>query len=154
MLLATLCLFMTSAAVAQDWSVVLSSGERFTQVALTRVTQDSLIVTTRSNLSEWFLVDSLVELRREQRSAILPAVLIGAAAGGAIGYALKPTAVKQGEADLYSIAFGLVLGGVAGFVVGSNVQADEVFDLRQLDRQAKVQLLREQLDWVNQKRSN
>ncbi len=138
------CAFGVWHAKAQnhDWSVTLSSGEKFQQVALTRLTPDSLIVTTRADLSEWLLLDSLVELRRERRSAILPAVLIGAAGGGAVGYALKPTAVNQGEANLYSIAFGLVVGGAAGFVIGSNLQSDEVIDIRGLDRAAKVSLLR------------
>jgi ABC-type phosphate/phosphonate transport system permease subunit len=138
------CAFGVWEAKAQqyDWSIALSNGEKFQQVALTRLTPDSLIVTTRADLSEWFLLDSLVELRRERRSAILPAVLIGAAGGGAVGYALKPTAVNQGEANLYSIAFGLVVGGAAGFVIGSNLQSDEVIDMRGLGREAKVNLLR------------
>lgn len=155
-LLMSLFFFTELGAMAQEygWSVLLANGERFQQVTLTRVTQDSLIVTAQTNLSEWLLLDSLIELRRERRSAILPAVLIGAAGGGAIGYALKPTAVNQGEADVYSIAFGVVLGGVAGFVVGSNLQADEVFDMRKLDREAKAQVIKRQVGLANQNKSN
>ncbi len=151
-----LCVLMSSGAMAQeyDWSVVLSTGEAFQRVALTRLTQDSLIVTARTSLSEWLQLDSLVELRREHRSAILPAVLVGAAGGGAVGYALRPTAVNQSEADIYSIAFGIVIGGAAGFVVGSNLQSDEVFDMRHLDREGKMRLLRDKVAATHQNRLN
>lgn len=117
-----------------DWSVERSNGEKLTNVALTRITPDSIVLTTEAQYEEWVALDSVVELRRERRSAVLPATLIGAAAGASIGYALKPTAMQQGEANLYSIGFGMVLGGVGGFLIGSNLQPDEVINLRGMGR--------------------
>ncbi|MER3525339.1 MAG: hypothetical protein C4326_15175 [Ignavibacteria bacterium] len=124
-----------------DWSVIFSGGEILARVALTRITPDSLIVTTSSQYAEWVHLDSLLEVRRERRGALLPAALIGGASGGVIGYAIKPTAVKQGEADVYSVVFGVVIGGAVGFLIGSHLESDEVFDLRSLDRATKLQLL-------------
>lgn len=124
-----------------SWSVVLTGGDKLARVALTRLTSDSLIVTTSSQYAEWLHLDSLLEVHNEHRRAILPAAFIGGASGGAIGYALKPTAVKQGEADVYSVVFGVVIGAAAGFLVGSHLESDDVFDLRTLDRAAKRQLL-------------
>lgn len=126
-----------------DLEVLLSSGERLSQVAFTRLTPESLIVTSRTDFTDWLALDSVVEVRRENRSSLLPGVLIGGVVGGGIGYALKPNAVRQDEANLYSVAFGVVLGGVAGYVVASALQSDDVFDLRGQDRRQKHSRLKE-----------
>ena len=46
---------------------------------------------------------------------------------------------------MYSAAFGVVVGGAAGYLVGSNIQSDDVFDLQLLSRQRKIDLLKKAL---------
>jgi hypothetical protein len=139
-----LLMFFGASAQAQslEWTVRLANGESLQRVALTRLTPDSLIVTDQSEYAEWILVDSVAQLQRERRGAILPSVLIGSVGGGVLGIALKPVAKNQGEADAYSAVFGVVVGGVAGFLVGSLIQSDDVYDFRTLDHPARISLLK------------
>jgi hypothetical protein len=139
-----LLLFVSSHSRAQDfnWNLTTKSGEEYSRVALERLSNDTLYFLHKSNYADWIVADSIVQLRRERRGAILPGTLIGAAGGGALGVALKPVARDQEEANVYSAAFGVVIGGVAGYLIGSTIQSDEVYELHQLDHQAKVDTLK------------
>ncbi len=143
-----LLLFVSSHSRAQDfnWNLTTKSGEEYSRVALERLSNDTLYFLHKSNYADWIVADSIVQLRRERRGAILPGTLIGVAGGGALGVALKPVARDQEEANVYSAVFGVVIGGVAGFLVGSNIQPDEVIELYQLSRQAKIEILSKNLN--------
>lgn len=129
-----------------DWQLRTKGGEEYSHVALERLSNDTLYFLQQTNYSDWIHVDSVTQLRRERREAILPATLIGAAAGGAIGFAVKPVARDQEQANVYSAAFGVIVGGVAGFLVGSNIQSDDVYDLQPLSRQSKADVLKKAME--------
>lgn len=124
-----------------DYEIRLTNGERYANVALVELGGDTLHFLHKKNFPDWVLLDSLTEIRRERTGAILPATIIGGAGGGAIGFALKPVARDQEQADIYSAAFGFVVGGVAGFFLGSKILPDEVYDLATMDREAKTETM-------------
>lgn len=136
-------LFLSSVTHSQDfdWKLKTKSGEEYPRVALQRLSNDTLYFLHKSNYADWIQVDSIAQLQRERRGAILPGTIIGAAGGGALGFALKPVARNQEEANVYSTVFGVVLGSVTGFLVGSVAQADEVFDMKNLTHEARRTLL-------------
>lgn len=124
------------------WTMKLKNGEHYSSVAFQNLRNDTLFFLRAANYSDWITVDSLAELRRERRGAILPATLIGSVAGGAIGYAVKPTSENASESNVYGATFGAVFGGVVGYLIGSFVQADEVIDMAKLDHASKLSALR------------
>ncbi len=127
------------------WKVKLQNGEEYPRVALDRLSHDTLYFLHKSNYADWIVVDSIAQLKRERKGAILPATLIGAVGGGAVGFALKPVARDQEEANVYSAAFGVVVGGVAGYFIGSLIQPDEVVELSSLNHESKVQQVQQAL---------
>ncbi len=142
-----LLLFVSSHSRAQDfsWNLTTKSGEEYSRVALERLSNDTLYFLHKSNYADWIVADSIVQLRHERRSAILPATLVGAFGGGVSGVALKPVARDQEEANVYSAAFGVVVGGVVGFFVGSLIQPDVVVELSSLNHESKVQQVQQAL---------
>lgn len=129
------------AASEREWSLTLTNGDHFTDVVLERVSSDTLYFRHKSNYLDRVEIDSLAQLVRFRRSAVLPSSLIGGAGGGVLGYALKPVAVEQGKADLYSALFGIVVGSVAGFFIGDAIQSDEVFEMQKVSREQRIELL-------------
>ncbi|MEK7671599.1 MAG: hypothetical protein AAB344_05195, partial [Bacteroidota bacterium] len=81
-----LLLFVSSHSRAQDfnWNLTTKSGEEYSRVALERLSSDTLYFLHKSNYPDWIVADSIVQLRRGRRGAILPGTLIGAAGGGAL----------------------------------------------------------------------
>ncbi len=128
-------------ASEREWNLTLTNGDRYSDVVLERVSNDTLYFRHKTNFLDRVEIDSLAQVVRVRRSAILPSSLVGLAGGGAIGYALKPVAVEQGKADVYSALFGVVVGGVAGYFIGDAIQPDEVFEMGKVSREQRRELL-------------
>jgi outer membrane lipoprotein SlyB len=143
-MLAMLLLVTASACFAaseREWNLTLTNGDHYADVVLERVSNDTLYFRHKSNYLDRVEIDSLAQLVRFRRSAILPSSLIGGAGGGIIGYALKPASVEHGKGDVYSALFGVVVGGVAGFFIGDAIQSDEVFEMQRVSRAQRIELL-------------
>lgn len=124
--------FAADAASAREfpWTVVTLGGDEYVGYSLDRLSGDSLFIARPTGQTEFVLLDSIAALRRERHGAVLPATIVGGVGGGVAGYALKPVAKNQEEANVYSAAFGVVIGAVTGYLVGSLLQPDEVVELR------------------------
>jgi hypothetical protein len=145
MKLAMLLLVTASACFAaseREWSLTLTNGDHYADVVLERVSNDTLYFRHKSNYLDRVEIDSLAQLVRLRRGAILPSSLIGGAGGGVIGYTLKPVSTEQGKADVYSALFGVVIGSVAGFFIGDAMQSDEVFEIQQVNHAQRIELLK------------
>lgn len=129
------------AASEREWNLLLANGERYNDVILERLSNDTLYFRHKTNFLDRVEIDSLVHVVRVRRSAILPSSLIGFAGGGAIGYALKPVAVEQTKADIYSAVFGCIVGGVAGFFIGNAIQPDEIYVMGNIASEVRRTLL-------------
>ena len=125
--------------------MTLTSGDAFANVTLERLSNDTLYFRHKSNFLDRTEIDSIRQIVHPRDGAILPATLVGAAGGGAVGYALKPLAVEQTKADVYSLLFGVVVGGAAGYFIGDVLQPDEVVELTSLRTEQKRELLRKYL---------
>lgn len=143
----SLLVLCAATVVAQDfsWTITTIGGVESQHVAVQSVRNDSLFVLRKANFADVILIDSIATLERRRSSAILAAALIGVAAGGAIGYSVRPMSKNQDEANIYGGVFGAVLGGVAGYFVGSIIQSDTYLNVRPLSRESKIEKIRDAL---------
>lgn len=147
LLMLAVVVFMVETVAAEEfsWTIRTHGGDEYVGYALDRVNGDTLFVARQTGQTEIVLLDSIASLKRERRGAVLPATIIGAAAGGVAGYALKPVARDQEQANVYSAAFGVVIGGVTGYLVGSLLQPDEVVELRGASDEERARRVRKLL---------
>ncbi|MBI5475072.1 MAG: hypothetical protein HY961_22235 [Ignavibacteriae bacterium] len=130
-----------ASAQEREWNILLVNGEEIQNVSLLSVGNDTLYIARSANFTDIVMVDSIARISREGHGAVLPATLIGIGAGGALGLAVHPPSRNQSEANVYSALFGAVVGGAAGFLVGSILQSDEVYDLKNVGRQEKLSII-------------
>jgi hypothetical protein len=129
----------TSLACSQEfpWTLTTVGGEVHEHISVQQLRNDTLFILRSVNFSDIILVDSLASLHRIQHAVVLPAIAIGAVAGGAVGYSINPASRDQEEANIYGGVFGSVIGAFAGYLIGSLTQSDERVVLKSFSREKK-----------------
>lgn len=124
-----------------EWRIVKQGGEAVENASLTILQNDTLFFFHARNFADYVTLDSIVHISRKRGDAALAGLLIGGAAGGLAGYAVKPATRNESETQIYSTLFGLVVGSGIGFLAGSQFSSTQYYDLSRSDLSAKRKII-------------
>jgi membrane-associated protease RseP (regulator of RpoE activity) len=129
----------------EKWLIVRTSGDSLTKCSLDSLAGTKLLFHQNASQDSVDL-DSVSVLQLPNEARPLLGMFIGALAGGAVGYLVAPgSSVEHHHVTVFidwvwdeeipsrkpgATAGGVVLGGLLGYYIGSQIGAERVYDLR------------------------
>lgn len=124
----------------EKWDIVTFTDQPYNEVILHDVSNDTLYVKAYGKVFS-VSIDSIYYLKRDKSSLGGAGIIFGMTIGGITAYEIsrRSSAPYHG----FNVFLGVIGGGIAGFVVGEALGADEYCYLRSKSHQEKVKLLSE-----------
>ncbi len=133
----------------QIWDIFTVEDQPYSSVVLSAIENDTLIVKGTGNEYK-IAINSIKILKRERKSKTGISALAGIVSGGVLMYFLgKKKAEEQSKfpidlSDLsvgFSTGLGMIGGGLTGYIVGTGLSADEVYDFSKRSSEKRRKIL-------------
>lgn len=133
------------------WDMLTADNQPYENIFLSEVSSDTLYFNLAGQ-THAVPIDSILYLKREGRSYVVPGLLLGMAAGGLSGYLIsqnnpdKPGYIFTTHRSFFRTIIGIVLGGVLGSATGSGLSERGYYNMTNRSTVQKKILLTQLID--------